>query len=538
MRVPYDCEETTYIAGYFAPGYLDPASLGMNVMVVDALDWANRVGPQTGNPNGLPYLYEGVIAHELEHLLMEYSDTTEVSWVDEGLADMAIFLNQYPAGGSHVAYHQVFHRETSLNRWGGGLENYGASFTYFLYLWERAGGNGDGTMAPDGAYDDAGGDKLIKLIFQQGADDFDGVDAAIGAFNAGSGPDLPSARELFKDWVLAVYLDQAGSTYSFANLDLGGADDSWGWTVDLANSLFWDGRGIYKGAMPEPRWRKGNVPAQVALPYGTSYERFTNPGSSFGLDFDGAPALDLVPPSGPSHWYGGSANSSENVLEVPTDGDVQSLVFDTWYFIEEGWDYAYVEALVGGSWVPVDVTVGGSSITTDDDPHQQNDGNGITGTSGGAYFVDEPEYLTGATAVLPAGTTDVRFRYSTDAAYLDTGWFVSNVRVDGATAVPTSIAWTLVTGAEQTNTWLVQMIAPCDLTPGVASAGESTSGGVYVYRFTGSLVQQKGFSTKCLKAGAKASVTVAISNLPTGLLSVFDQPYVFRVSNTGSGSKS
>ena len=28
---------------------------------------------------------------------------------------------------------------------------------------------------------------------------------------------------------------------------------------------------------------------------------------------------------------------------------------------------------------------------------------------------------------LPAGTTDVQFRYSTDAAYLDTGWFVDDV---------------------------------------------------------------------------------------------------------------
>ena len=42
----------------------------------------------------------------------------------------------------------MFHRETSLTRWGGGLENYGASFSYFLYLWEQAGGNGDGTSRP------------------------------------------------------------------------------------------------------------------------------------------------------------------------------------------------------------------------------------------------------------------------------------------------------------------------------------------------------------------------------------------------------
>ena len=76
----YDCSVTTYTAGYFAPEYISEA--GMNVMVVDSFDWANRTGEEGD------FLYEGVIAHELEHLLMNYSDPGELSWVDEGLADM------------------------------------------------------------------------------------------------------------------------------------------------------------------------------------------------------------------------------------------------------------------------------------------------------------------------------------------------------------------------------------------------------------------------------------------------------------------
>ena len=74
---------------------------------------------------------------------MNYSDPGELSWVDEGLADFAIFLNGWGAtNDGHMLYQQVFHRETSLTRWGGGLENYGASYLWFLYLWEQAGGNG------------------------------------------------------------------------------------------------------------------------------------------------------------------------------------------------------------------------------------------------------------------------------------------------------------------------------------------------------------------------------------------------------------
>ena len=81
----YDCAVDTYTAGYFAPEYIDEA--GMNVVVIDAYDWANRIGDDAGRDDS-PTLYEGVIAHELEHLLMNYSDPGELSWVDEGLADI------------------------------------------------------------------------------------------------------------------------------------------------------------------------------------------------------------------------------------------------------------------------------------------------------------------------------------------------------------------------------------------------------------------------------------------------------------------
>ena len=51
------------------------------------------------------------------------------------------FLNGYDmTGRTHLTYQQAFHRETSLTRWGGGLENYGASFSYFEYLWEQGRG--------------------------------------------------------------------------------------------------------------------------------------------------------------------------------------------------------------------------------------------------------------------------------------------------------------------------------------------------------------------------------------------------------------
>ena len=312
----YDCSVTTYTAGYFAPEYINDA--GMNVIVVDAFDWANRIGDDAEVPN----LYEGVIAHELEHLLMNYSDPGEPSWVDEGLADMAIFLNGYDIGGSHLTYHQVFHRETSLTRWGGGLENYGASFTYFLYLWEQAGGNGDGTYNADSQYDAAGGDLLIKLIFENAADGMAGVQAAIDQFNAQTGAELRSATELFQDWAIAVKLDDEGSDrWDIRNINFGDPAFT-SYTVDIANETFWNRRGQY--ARTDAGGRSGRtiprVPGQTALPFGVSYEDFRNIGKFFSLTFEGEETGRVAPHSEPDHWWGGADSQEESILDVESAG--------------------------------------------------------------------------------------------------------------------------------------------------------------------------------------------------------------------------
>ena len=222
----------------------------------------------------------------------------------------------------------------------------------------------------------------------------------------------------------------------------------------------------------------------------------------------------------------------------------QTITFDTWYFIEEGWDYGFVEALVNGEWVTVPLLDAAGNVVTKtdpnstaDNPHGNNEeGNGLTGTSGGQYFVDEPKYVT-LSATLPPGATDVRFRYSTDAGYLDAGWFISNVGVGTTTATLSSTDWTLIDGPEQDNNWLVQLVASCDLTPGRTLSGETVEGTWHLYRFTSDEFRVAGFDTSCLKGRDKGKLTVTVSNMPTGQLTVFDAPYVLRVENTGSGSK-
>ncbi len=527
----YECGLDSFTAGFFAPGFIE--DYGMNVIVIDAFDWANRVGPDLND-------YAGVIGHELEHLQMNYSDSGELSWVDEGLADMAIFLNGWgDTNDSHLLYHQVFHRETSLTRWGGGLENYGAAYSYFLYLWEQAGGNGDGTFDADGENDLAGGDLLIQYIFQEDADGMEGVQLAIDRFNAETGGDLRSAEDLFKDWAVAIFLDYEGSEpFDFQNINFGDEITS-GWTIELANDLFFGGRGVYNGNMPPARWEHNkNVPTQTALPFGVSYETFRNPGPKFGFTFDGEDTTVIAPHTGDLHWYAGYESMSDNYLNV--DGPVieggETVDFWTWYLIEDGWDFGYVEELVDGEWVPVEVfdVATGDEVTTDEDDFGNNtEGNGITGASGGTYFVDEPVYVN-LEATLSADATDVRFRYSTDAAYLDTGWFIDDVTVDGTAATLTSEPghWVETTG-EQDNNWVIQIVAPCDLTPGVLSPGEIEDVAGHIYRFEGGDdYAASGFNTSCMR-GTQDRLILVISNLPTGDLTYLDADYTFRLDEHG-----
>ncbi len=91
--------QTSYIAGYFSAS--EDAENNKNMMHIDSYDWENRVGPGVARP----YLYEGVFAHEFEHLVHFDIDPDEPSWVDEGLADLAGYLCGYGHSSGHIMYY-------------------------------------------------------------------------------------------------------------------------------------------------------------------------------------------------------------------------------------------------------------------------------------------------------------------------------------------------------------------------------------------------------------------------------------------------
>ena len=161
--------------------------------------------------------------------------------------------------------------------------------------------------------------------------------------------------DLFKDWAIAIYLDDPDSDlFDIKNVDFGTRTRATG-RSSSPTTCSSAAAASTRAPLPNAFFlHNKDVPQQTALPFGTSYETFRNPGPTFKLNLDGADDSQVAPHSGDTHWYANYKSLTDNILNVDSavaGGD--TLDFWTWYFIEEGWDYGFVEALVGGDWVTV-----------------------------------------------------------------------------------------------------------------------------------------------------------------------------------------
>jgi immune inhibitor A len=158
--------------------------------------------------------------------------------------------------------------------------------------------------------------------------------------------------------------------------------------------------------------------------------------------------LELAePPEGGLAWWSDMGNELDNSLVHPLDVPATDplLEMSLWYDIEDGWDYAYVSVSTddGATWVNL-----AGNPTTPDDPNAQNEGNGITGTSGdwvAATF--ELSAYAGSSVLLG-------IRYATDGAVAGKGLLADAISVSSV-AGGTSEAledWTASGFTETTGT--------------------------------------------------------------------------------------
>ncbi|MFC7273089.1 serine hydrolase [Paractinoplanes rhizophilus] len=130
---------------------------------------------------------------------------------------------------------------------------------------------------------------------------------------------------------------------------------------------------------------------------------------------DLALALPVRPVSGRTAWFSGAADATTSTLTVPVSG--ARLAFDLWYDTEAT-DVGYLESSAdgGASWqlVPFALRAGADRWATDGT---------FSGFAGRRWL--------SASATLPAGATEFRWRYTTDPAYQGRGVRVDGIRVLG-----------------------------------------------------------------------------------------------------------
>ena len=329
--------------------------------------------------------YNGILAHELQHLIHQRHDAGEEGWVNEGLSEVA--GNLVNAGSSSFSAF-LDRPDTQLNAWTQGTDSgahYGASSLFFHYLLEQTGGH-----ARDLAAEPA-----------------DGI-AGIEAFLAASG-DGRSFAQLVGDWAVANFLDRPDGPYGYRDR-----------AVSAASTDHSDGLGNADGEV-----------SQFAADY-PELDADDFSGAPVFV-FDGAQQVPQVAAladadSDGALWWSNRGDSIDATLTRELDltsVDQATLTFRAWFDIERWYDYGYVAISQddGETWTAL---AGGETRT--DDAIGVSFGPGYTGRSGGG---DTPRWLderidlsdyAGARILL-------RFEYITDDAVSGPGWALDDIAV-------------------------------------------------------------------------------------------------------------
>ncbi len=366
------------VAGYFSAADQYPTQVNPYSNQRKAI-YMNLGAVRPGSPG-----YNAVLAHEFQHALYWGIKPNGEAWINEGAAELAAEVSGFPSGFTTSFLNQP---DTQLDTWpeepGSSPPHYGAAMLFLKYVAQRFGGY----------------EALGELLSAPGR-----ARASITNFLTakGHGTDFDA---VFKDWVVANYLAQAGG-----------------------------GRyGYTQGPSPA----KSQTISQVGTQEGTVHQYaadYLELGFSSGnlqVDFQGDPRVKLIPNqphSGQTEWWSNRGDSMDSTLTREFDlRGVQeaSLRFWTWYDVEERWDYVYVEVSVdnGKTW---SILPGKSS--TLDNPLGNSFGPGYTGASGGGKDPVWAEETVDLSPIVGRKAL-IRFEYITDEAVNLAGFALDDISI-------------------------------------------------------------------------------------------------------------
>ena len=378
---------------------------------------------QMSKPNSS--FYDGTLAHEFQHMIHWANDRNEDSWVNEGMSELAGFLNGYDPGGADLAYAQV--PDTQFTTWAdpslGNIEHYGASYLFMAYFLDRF------------------GEDLTKAVVSSPRNGIAGFNEALEQAGRPERFD-----DIFADWVVANYLDRPEAApagdYGYSEIDP-------------------------RRPVTEESYRRFPAQEQTNVSqYGVDYTELRG-GQGYLIDFEGQAESQMVDAElkGDYSWWSNRGDDSNSRLTRAVDltgVDAATLNFSTWYNIEEGWDYAYVAVSTDGGekWQLLP-----GRYTTDENPVGNAFGVGWTGISGGG---STPEWVEEQVDLTPFAGQEIllRFEYVTDDAVNEAGFLLDDISIpeigyaDDGESGPSgweAAGWLLTDNRLKQN-WLVQLV--------------------------------------------------------------------------------
>jgi hypothetical protein len=387
------------------------------------------------------YTY-GVLAHEFQHMIHWNQDRNESNWVSEGFSELAVLLNNFYSGGFDALY--TSNPDLQLNDWPDDSKedttpHYGASFLFFNYFLDRF------------------GESATQALIANQDNDLNSVDSTLQQIHATdplSGKPI-TADSFFLDWVVTNFLMDrhvSDGRYTYTN---------------------------YRGApRTEPTDSFKSCPVTTTTrdvhQYGVDYIRFTCPGS-FTLHFEGSiqtPLLPQDPHSGRYAFWSNKNDESDTTLtktfDLTNSAGSLSLSYWTWYDIENGWDYVYLEASTDGANWKILTTPSGTSK----DPQGNSYGWGYTGNSGGGSHSSWIQQTVDLSQYAGQRLT-LRFEYITDANVTGEGFLLDDLSIP---EIGYSTDFETDNAGWQSEGWArVQNILPQKYALALISVGATTS---------------------------------------------------------------
>lgn len=384
------------------------------------------ISADSGNAPPNSAFYDGTLAHEFQHMIHWANDRNETSWVNEGMSELASYLNGYDVGGHDVAY--SLRPDTQLTTWADPStesvsEHYGGSYLFMHYFLDRF------------------GDDLTKAVVASPRNGIAGFNEALEQAGRPERFD-----DIFADWVIANYLDapeaDADGRYGYERID----------PFPVAIS-------------EEYRRYPASAEAQVSQ-YGVDYIRLDGQ-QPITIRFEGQRKSPLVDasPQGTYSWWSNRGDQSNSTLTRAVDlrsATSPELEFSAWYEIEDRWDYAYVSVSTDGgqTWQILE-----GQYTTTDNPVGNAFGPGWTGISGGG---DQPDWVSEIVDLSPFAGKEIllRFEMVTDDAVNKPGLLIDNLRIaeinweddaEAGEADWTAEGW-IRTDNSVKQDWLVQLL--------------------------------------------------------------------------------